>query len=75
MGDRRSGLEAAGLNQARRYLRLQVCDLKVEVDGHDAELKFSLAAGGYATAVLRELFVCDDAARIGLGSESTCIGT
>ena len=51
-----AGLEAAGLKQDRRALRLLVSDLVGEVnDGGDWQLEFSLPAGAYATSVLREL--------------------
>lgn len=50
------GLEAAGLEPARRALRLPVPDLKwTVVDERTLELEFFLAAGGYATTVIREL--------------------
>ncbi len=55
------GLEAAGLSQARRPLRMQVTDLAMQRDGTHAEIRFELAAGGFATSVLRELLVCEDA--------------
>ena len=51
-----SGLEAAGLKQDRRALRLVVSDLAGEAsDDGDWQLQFSLPAGAYATTVLREL--------------------
>lgn len=50
-----AGLEAAGLEQARRPLRLIVEDLALQVSGDVARISFALTAGGYATAVLREL--------------------
>ncbi|MEP7042717.1 MAG: tRNA pseudouridine(13) synthase TruD [Dokdonella sp.] len=59
-----SGLERAGLNQERRSLRLPVEDLAH--DWHsDAELTldFRLAAGSFATTMLREL--CDWHAAVG----------
>lgn len=50
------GLETAGLESARRALRLPVRDLRWEaVDAHALKLEFFLPAGGYATAVVREL--------------------
>ncbi len=56
-GDFREGLEKAGLKQERRALRLPVADLGWQwLDGgQDLQLTFSLPAGCYATAVLREL--------------------
>ncbi|HEB93462.1 MAG TPA: tRNA pseudouridine(13) synthase TruD [Gammaproteobacteria bacterium] len=55
-GDFREGLEKAGLKQERRALRLPVVDLRWRwLDGgQDLQLIFSLPAGCYATAVLRE---------------------
>ncbi len=51
-----AGLEAAGLKQDRRALRLLATDLTGEVDDSgDWQLQFSLPAGAYATSVLREL--------------------
>jgi tRNA pseudouridine13 synthase len=55
-GEWTAGLAAEGLRQERRPLRLAVPDL--EADFPEAgllELVFSLPAGAYATAVLREL--------------------
>ncbi|MHA1569724.1 MAG: tRNA pseudouridine(13) synthase TruD [Alphaproteobacteria bacterium] len=51
------GLEKAGLEQARRALRLVVPDLESELDTAAATLilDFSLPPGSYATTVLREL--------------------
>ena len=51
------GLAQAGLSQERRALRLVVDQLQSAWDGDDAVLSFSLEAGSYATAVLRE--ACD----------------
>lgn len=53
----RRGLEAGGLKQERRALRLVVSDLQWHwpQDGQDLQLSFELPAGCYATAVLREL--------------------
>ncbi len=52
----RQGLEAAGLRHERRSLRLPVPDLSWEfVPDGDLRLGFTLPAGSYATAVLREL--------------------
>jgi tRNA pseudouridine13 synthase len=51
-----SGLVAAGMRQERRPLRLAVGGLRSEpVDTYGLVLAFSLPAGVYATAVLREL--------------------
>ena len=54
-----AGLAAAGLEQERRALRLRVRDLAWTLQGDVLELAFSLPAGAYATAVLRELLDTD----------------
>jgi tRNA pseudouridine13 synthase len=51
----RDGLERAGLDMARRTLRLAVTDLQWEIDANRLWLEFSLGRGSYATAVLREI--------------------
>ena len=52
------GLEAAGLKQDRRALRLRVQGLTWERNSSgDLLLEFSLPAGAYATCVLRELLL------------------
>jgi tRNA pseudouridine13 synthase len=52
----RTGLEAAGLQQDRRALRLGVADLAWQwTASTELVLTFSLPAGAYATSVLREL--------------------
>jgi tRNA pseudouridine13 synthase len=51
-----AGLEAAGLEAARRALRLVVEDLQWQRPAADElQLAFALPAGGYATSVLREI--------------------
>lgn len=52
-----TGLKNARLDQERRSLRLSVNDLqwKYNLDNKLLELSFFLPAGGYATAVLREI--------------------
>lgn len=50
----REGLEAR-TELSRRALRLAVRDLDWEIDDSALWLRFSLARGGYATAVLREI--------------------
>ncbi|MGB5443825.1 MAG: tRNA pseudouridine(13) synthase TruD [Gammaproteobacteria bacterium] len=53
-----AGLEAAGLKQDRRALRVPVEGLEWQWTNADQlELAFSLPAGSYATSVLRELVV------------------
>ncbi len=50
------GLERAGLEQARRALRVRVSDLEwTPLDDAGLRLRFSLPAGAYATSVVREL--------------------
>jgi len=52
------GLEAAGLKQDRRALRLRVQGLSWDRNNsNDLLLEFSLPAGAYATCVLRELLL------------------
>jgi len=58
----RTGLEAAGLDQERRALRLSVTDLSWERLGDDLRLRFRLPAGAYASTVLREVLLVDNAA-------------
>jgi tRNA pseudouridine13 synthase len=55
------GLARFGLSQERRALRLPVRDLRGTVVPEGLELAFRLSAGAYATAVLRELIVCEPA--------------
>ena len=55
------GLEAAGLKQERRSLRLCVADLTWELEADDLILSFFLPAGSYATTVLREIICYQDA--------------
>lgn len=55
------GLERAGMEMARRSLRLAVRELSWEVEVDTLWLRFSLGRGSYATAVLREIAgVTDD---------------
>jgi tRNA pseudouridine13 synthase len=49
------GLEAQGLQQERRALRLQVAGLRHHGAASELHLEFTLARGCYATCVLREL--------------------
>lgn len=56
----REGLEHCGLSQERRALRVAVADLAWTFPAADElELSFSLPAGSYATALLRELLEVD----------------
>ncbi len=55
-GDLARGLEAAGLEQERRALRVLLSDWQFNwLDGGNLELRFHLPAGSYATSVLHEL--------------------
>lgn len=55
------GLEAAGLDLARRALRLPVADFSWQADAAPTlVLEFFLPAGAYATAVLREVIATDN---------------
>ena len=55
-GDLRAGLEAAGLRQERRSLRVRVRDLAWEwLDEAALRMEFQLAPGAYATELLAEL--------------------
>lgn len=49
------GLERAGVRLGRRPLRLRLEAPRFEADAGEAWLSFTLARGGFATAVLREL--------------------
>ena len=55
-----SGLAAAGLEAARRSLRLHVAGFEWAWEEPDLVLSFELPAGGYATGVLRELVSTTD---------------
>jgi tRNA pseudouridine13 synthase len=56
-----AGLEAAGLRQERRVMRLRPVHPEFEVlDGCDLQLSFDLPRGTYATALLRELAILDE---------------
>ncbi len=60
----RQGLEAAGLKQERRALRLRPQDLEYRwLDGQALQVEFALPPGCYATAVLWELGDVSDAGR------------
>jgi len=50
-----AGLEAAGLKQDRRSLRLEPRFFQLQVSGNELFLNFELPPGAYATAVLHEL--------------------
>lgn len=57
-GDWCHALEHVGLRFARRPLVLVPKDLEVRLEGDSAVIEFDLPPGGYAHAVLRELFGC-----------------
>ena len=64
-----SGLEAAGLKQERRSLRLPGPELTWEWPGDDVlALSFQLPPGAYATTVLRELGEVHDIANRAIGT-------
>jgi tRNA pseudouridine13 synthase len=57
--DLRAGLEAEGLRQERRALRVRVAELAWQwLDAGTLKLAFALPAGSYATGVLGELGDC-----------------
>ena len=59
-----AGLESAGLDAARRALRLRVADLAWNFPEPGClELNFALTSGSYATAVVRELFEVEEPGR------------
>ncbi len=71
-GDLRAGLEAAGLRQERRSLRVPVRDLRwCWPETNVLELGFRLPAGSYATSLLATLGAVEDAAARLVGDEPT----
>jgi tRNA pseudouridine13 synthase len=64
-------LEAAGLEQERRSLRLVARGLVLEWTGQDLLCRFSLPPGSYATTVLRELLAADAESGAESGGEET----
>jgi tRNA pseudouridine13 synthase len=56
-----AGLASAGLEAARRSLRLYPTEFEWAWEGPDLVLSFGLPAGGYATSVLRELVSVNEA--------------
>ena len=71
-GDLARGLEAAGLEQARRALRLTPARLRWEVARDEATLAFELPRGAYATTVLHELMDFEDRGGRGATDHETC---
>ena len=60
--DLRAGLEATGMKQERRALRVRVHDLQWQWPAADElELRFALAPGAYTTGLLDELGAVTDA--------------
>lgn len=58
-----AGLEACGLRQERRVMRLLPLNPKLEVlENGDLQFQFDLPKGTYATTVLRELAILDEGA-------------
>lgn len=57
------GLVALGMRAERRALRLVPRELSHAWDGEALELRFALPSGTFATSVLRELAVLEDASR------------
>ncbi|MDP1589394.1 MAG: tRNA pseudouridine(13) synthase TruD, partial [Prosthecobacter sp.] len=56
-----AGLEAAGLRQERRVIRLRPVNPEFKtLAGGDLQLSFDLPRGTYATAILRELAVLEE---------------
>jgi tRNA pseudouridine13 synthase len=56
-----AGLEAVGLRQERRVMRLRPVNPDfVILEGGDLQLSFDLPRGTYATAILRELAVLEE---------------
>ena len=56
-----TGLEAAGLRQERRVMRLRPINPEFNVlNGGDLELRFDLPRGAYATTLLRELALLEE---------------
>jgi tRNA pseudouridine13 synthase len=52
-----TALASLGVKQARRATRLTVQDFSWELDDTTLRLEFALPSGGYATTVLREIFL------------------
>jgi tRNA pseudouridine13 synthase len=46
---------AARMNAERRATRIRIRDLDFDYGGQDLRLRFGLAAGSFATTVLREI--------------------
>ncbi|ANO51094.1 tRNA pseudouridine(13) synthase TruD [Woeseia oceani] len=57
-----AALERHG-DAARRSLRVCIHELETDYSGDTLTLKFTLQSGSFATAVLREIAVCNDASR------------
>jgi tRNA pseudouridine13 synthase len=66
------GLADAGLEQARRALRVAPARLTWEIGRDELVLAFELPPGAYATSVLRELVEVDDEGGSGAHDHETC---
>lgn len=62
LGDLVTRLAGAGVEAARRPLRLPVQGLQWQVEGDTLSLSFELGRGAFATAVVRELVAFDSPA-------------
>lgn len=62
------GLDRWGVEAERRTLRLPVTGLEAAIEDGDVRFRFTLAAGAFATSVLRELIRVSDAAGAGPAS-------
>jgi tRNA pseudouridine13 synthase len=71
-GEFRRGLDDAGLEQARRALRVVPARLGWEIGRDELVLGFELAPGAYATSVLRELIEAEDRGGSGAHDHETC---
>jgi tRNA pseudouridine13 synthase len=67
-----SGLAQAGLDQARRALRLAPARLQWERESNALRLTFELPRGAYATTILRELVEYEDRGGSSAASHETC---
>jgi tRNA pseudouridine13 synthase len=54
-------IQAERMNAERRALRLRVRDFEYQLEGGMLQLRFTLAAGSFATAVLREIIALQEA--------------
>ena len=71
-GDLVRVLEAAGMEQARRALRVVPAGLTWEIAGDELVLSFELPPGAYATTLLRELIDIEDKGGSGAADHEAC---